>query len=703
MNSIKVALIGCGAAAMRYYVPAFKKHKQLLAGLHLIDVDRKNAEIVRKALGGGQIGTSYEDVLSKVGGAIILLPNHIHHKVAMDCLNAGLHVLCEKPLAVLPEHASEMVDAAERNNVLLCVNNTRRMFPNFITVKQILQSGELGRPTEIEYIEGNTFGWQSSTGFYVNPRISSKGILLDLGSHVMDTICWWLGGKPDIKSCIDDSYGGPESVVKLKAMKNDCILKVTLNRLCELSNTFKVVCEKGIITGRIFDWKSITVKDFQGKVVKKKLKCPVKNYPGFVVPVVENFFDAVAGKQSPLVSGKDVFESIEFIHECYNQRKRFALSWDRNIEFPFSESKNGIEDSKEKKILVTGATGFVGGRVVEMLHLAGYEHYKVVAGIRQWGSAARLGRFPVDIVTMDLMEKDQIAKGLEGVTHVIHCAKGTPEATVEGTRNLLDISLQKGIHHFIHISTAEVYGNASGLVDESCLFQYTGNAYNKMKIDAEKVCWEYVDKGFPITIFRPSIIYGPYSNSWILRFASLMLSGEWGIYENYGEGICNLIYIDDFVKSIISVLDNKAFMGKAFNLNGPEIITWNEYFKKLNEKMDLPPLKRIYAKKADMITYTLEPVRILGGFVKKHFFKPVKILAESSTIVDCMLRKVEHQVKAKPAADELKLFAKNVVYSDSSIKSFLTRPPCTSVMRGIKYSVDFLRYLEKIDNRQGLN
>lgn len=695
MKHSKVALIGCGAAALRYYVPAFKKHKDLLDGLCLVDTDRKNAEIIQKELGGGQISGRYQEVLSRVDGAIILLPNHLHHAVVMDCLNAGVHVLCEKPLVDLPEHAREMINTAEKNGVALCVNNTRRMFPTFRTVNEAIHAGEFGRVMEIEYIEGNTFGWPSATGFYVNPKVSSKGILLDLGAHAIDTLCWWVGGKPDLDEFLDDSYDGPESVVKIRARKDGCRIKVTLNRLCELDNTYKIVCEKGTIEGGIFDWKRFTVMDTAGRVVERKLKCPSRNYPGFVFPIIDNFIDVLSGAQSPLVTGKDVLPSIDFIHECYEKRKSFDFSWDKTIDMT-ATAREKHDPMKERKILVTGATGFIGGRIVEMVHLSENRQYKVVAGIRQWASAARLGRLPVDIVTMDLMDRNQIDRALEDITHIIHCAKGTPEATVEGTRNLLEISMKKGIQHFIHLSTAEVYGDATGVVDESFPFHYTGNAYNRMKIDAEKACWEYQGKGLPITIFRPSIVYGPYSTNWCLRFASMFLAGEWGIYEKYGEGKCNLVFIDDLVQTIIHALDEETVYGKALNINGPETITWNEYFVRLNDGMGLPALRKIQSKSADMATYAMEPVRIMGGFVKKHLLKPVKLLAESIDIVDAMMRKVEHKVKITPGSEELRLFAKNVIYSDALARELLSYCPETQLDQGMKESIDWLRFMGKL-------
>ncbi len=692
MNSVRIALIGCGAAALRYYVPAFQKYRKHLKELYLVDIDTDNAEQVRSSLGWGDIRNEYRDVLPDVDGAIILLPNHLHHGVAMKCLNAGVNVLCEKPLAVDPEQAREMVETAEKNNVALCVNNTRRTFPNFLAVKEMIQSGELGRLQEIEYIEGSTFGWPSSTGFYVNPKVSSKGILLDLGSHVIDTLCWWIGGKPDFEEIRDDSYGGPESVVKIRAACDGCGIRITLNRLCELQNTFRVVGERGAMEGGIFNWKQVSFKKNTGNVEVKKLRSPAKNYPGFVIPIVDNFIAVINGLQSPLVSGKDVLPSIDFIHECYERRKHFDFPWDKDVELPPSPGKKRGR-GKDRRILVTGATGFIGGRLVELAHLARDKEYRVVAGIRQWSSAARLGRLPVEIVNIDLMDRSQIEKALDNITHIIHCAKGTPEATVDGTRNLLEIARNKGIEHLIHLSTADVYGTATGMIDESCAFQYTGNAYNRMKIDAEKVCREYMDKGLPITVFRPSIVYGPYSNNWCLRFASLMLAREWGIYETYGEGKCNLVYIDDLVKTLLGALDNEEAFGKTLNLNGPEIITWNDYFRRLNAGMGLPPLKTIQSKDADLATYAMAPVRVLGGFVKKHFLKPVKMLAENSDVVDALLRKLEHQVKGRPTTDELKLYSRNATYSDALARSLLPYCPDTKIEQGMKASVDWLRYM----------
>lgn len=692
MRIPKIAIIGCGAAARRYYVPALRRYQGLKDNLYLVDTDRDGAEETRAELEGGMVREDFHDVLHDIRGAVILLPNHLHHPVAMECLGAGVSVLCEKPLAVLPEHAREMVRKAREQGAALCVNNTRRMFPSFREVREIIASGRLGRLKGIEYVEGNVFGWPSATGFAVDPKVSSRGVLMDLGAHVIDTICWWLGAKPVLEEMRDDSYGGPESMVRIRAHKDGCTLNITLSRLSDLGNRYRVTGDRGRVSGRIFDWKRVCLEDSGGTMSEHKLASVSRNYPGFVAPIVENFLQVLQGSAKPLVSGSDVLDSIEFIHECYGRRSRLDLPWDKKVWIGPSSAR-GSQARQPGKILVTGATGFIGGRIVEMAHLDPEARYPVRAGVHQWSSAARLGRFPVETAVLDLTDPARTERALEGITHVVHCAKGTPEVTVQGTRNLLDASLKKGISHFIHLSTADVYGDAGGVVDENSPYRYTGNPYNRMKIDSEKVCWEYREKGLPITIFRPSIVYGPFSASWSLRFAAMFLAGEGGVYEGYGEGRCNLVYVDDLARTILGALDFADAKGKVFNINGPEVLTWNEYFMRFNAALGLPPLKVIRAKRAGAATWAITPVRTMGGIVKKHFIKPVKMLAERVDAVDALMRVVEHRVKITPSPDELRLFAKDALYSDARARSTLSCCPDTGIDQGLADTREWVRYL----------
>lgn len=692
MNIPTLAVVGCGAVAQRYYAPVLKKYPEIVHRLILVDRDMGAAEAFRKGAGGGRIGSDHRDILGEADGALILVPHHLHHPVSMDFLNAGVPVLCEKPLALTPGDAGEMITAAEAAQAALCMNNTRRMFPSLREVRRMIAAGELGRIRKITYCEGSPFGWPSATGFYVNPALTDRGVLLDLGAHVMDTICWWCGGKPELKEFTDDSRGGPESVARVRAEMDGAEIHVVLNRLCELSNTFSVEGEKAAVTGRINSWKQVEVHPVGGCARTVSTPSRMKTYPAFVAPVLENFIRVVQGDEQPLVSGRDVLASVELIHECYEHRKPVVCAWEKG--FDLSRAAPRVEVVKEdRRVLVTGATGFIGGRVVELLHGQGSGGWSVKAGMRQWASAARLGRTRVSIAVMDLLDREQVNRALAGVTDVVHCAKGTPEATVEGTRNLLDAALAQGVRHVVHLSTAEVYGEAGGIVDETRPVRYTGNEYNRMKIDAEKVCGLYQEKGLPITIFRPSIVYGPFSPAWSLRFAALFLAGEWGAYEGYGEGTCNLVYVDDLVKTLLLSLGFSEAFGKAFNVNGPEVLSWNRYFALLNRGLGLPPLRVVGRGRVEASTLALGPVRSLGGFVKKHFLKPVKKAAETFDFLDAAMRKAEHAVKTTPSQDELRLFSRQVIYDDALARSTLPFCPETNVEEGIEHTLEWLRYL----------
>ena len=680
MEKPNIALIGCGAAAKRYYVPAIKNNLDKIGNLYLVDRDTMQAEQVRLEMQKGEVIDDYKKIIGKANGAVIVLPNSMHFPVAMELMKSKIHILCEKPLSETGTEVEEMIRTAEQANVSLCVNNTRRMLPNVNKIKELIEKGEIGKIRRIEITEGNTFAWPSATGFYVDPRVSNKGILADLGSHILDLICWWMGGKAEKVEYSDDSFGGPESVASVKATVNGADVYVFLNRLCDLDNKFQIVGEKGAIEGTIIDWTNLKVISASGKTNKYKLKTSAKTYPEFVLPIVDNFVNVLLGKEKPLVSGADVLHSIEFMEECYRHRKR--------LENPYYDSIS-LKPTSRGKVLVTGATGFIGGRIVEMLHMS--KEKELRAGIRQWSNAARLGRFPVEIAKMDLMNEIEIEKAMDGVDYIIHCAKGPGETNVKGTENLLKIASKKSLKRFVHLSTAEIYGFVSGNIDETAPFQYTGNDYNRTKIDAEKVCWTHIQAGVPVTIVRPAIVYGPFSNNWSVRFAKMFIAGSGRTYEKIGDGKCNLIYVDDLVGAILLMLDHENAVGQAFNINGSDVLTWNQYFTKYNVSMGLPPLKHLSYNEARIRTLGMQPVRTVGRIVKDHFMAQAKKLGDSFDVAKVLMKGTESTLKTVPSPEDLEMYSRGAIFTNSKAKELLKYTPATTIQEGINSTVTWLK------------
>jgi nucleoside-diphosphate-sugar epimerase len=351
----------------------------------------------------------------------------------------------------------------------------------------------------------------------------------------------------------------------------------------------------------------------------------------------------------------------------------------------------------EEKILVTGAGGFIGGWLAETLFLSGSA--RVRAGVHSWMGAARPARFPMEIILCDILNTNQIADALNGVSHVIHCAKGpSEESIILGTRNMLEGSIKQGVKRFIYISTTEVYGNPSGIIDESFPCHKTGDVYGDSKLMAENVCWEYYAKGLPVTVIRPPIVYGPFSKTWTVNIAQKLQSGTWGIFKNYGEGICNLIYISDLITGILMVMRFEHAMGEVFNLNGPEDLTWNEYFEKYNAALDLTKLKLIEPSKASLRAAINEPIRGSAKYLRDHFGTPIKKVAAQIEPAKQAMKFVEQKMKTSPRPSDFSLFNCKGQYLANKAREVLGFQPQFNLEAGLKMTIPWMRQMGYINH-----
>ena len=345
--------------------------------------------------------------------------------------------------------------------------------------------------------------------------------------------------------------------------------------------------------------------------------------------------------------------------------------------------------ASNETILVTGAGGFIGGWIAETLYLNKTAHVR--AGIRSWSSAVRLARFPLQIVLCDMMDKESIARSMSGSNYVINCVAGSSEAIIEGTANLLEVALGQKVERFVHLSTTEVYGNVGGKINETFPFQYTGNPYGDAKIEAEKLCWEYYHKGLPVTIIRPSIVYGPFSRDWSVGFAQRLQSGNWRIFNGFGEGICNLIYVADLVAGILLAVRNDCAVGEAFNLAGPETMSWNQYFRKFNAALDLPELRVIDPAKARLRARIMDPIRSFGKFVLMHFRAPLKKMSQEHRWARELMQYADKSMKTSPRSVELSLYNRDAEYLNTKACNTLGFEPRYGIDRGLELTVEWLK------------
>lgn len=323
----RIAVIGCGAIARSSHLPALVRHPDLVANLVLVDRNLTRAKEVAAEFGIQRAVEDYADVLDDTDGVIVTVPHHLHYQISMDCLRARKHVLCEKPLAESPREAREMIAAAEAASVTLSVNHIRRLYPATRRIQQLVQEGAIGRLRRITFEWGEKFDWPAASGFYFGVGGAPHGVLLDKGPHVLDLICWWLGGKPDVVASRDDSFGGGEAMMSLTLERNGCTAQVEMSFLSRYSNRYSLEGDQGRIEGALFEFRTFDLISRGGRRRRIRLDSPARSMDGFGPIMIDNFLGVIRGSERPLVPATAVLESVELIDECYARRQRYDMPW----------------------------------------------------------------------------------------------------------------------------------------------------------------------------------------------------------------------------------------------------------------------------------------------------------------------------------------------------------------------------------------
>ncbi|PAV28320.1 oxidoreductase [Virgibacillus profundi] len=192
MNKIKVAVIGCGTISdnhMESYV-----NNELTEIKYLIDISQESAVEKAQKYGVTHTETDFKKILDdkEVEVVSICTPNNTHAPIAIECLNAGKHVLCEKPAGINMKQVSEMKAAAERNNRILNIGVVNRYNTAVNKIKQIIDNGELGKVYHVYCSFRSHRSIPGLGGPFTTKDIAGGGVLIDWGVHFLDLIFYSL-------------------------------------------------------------------------------------------------------------------------------------------------------------------------------------------------------------------------------------------------------------------------------------------------------------------------------------------------------------------------------------------------------------------------------------------------------------------------------------------------------------------------------
>lgn len=338
--------------------------------------------------------------------------------------------------------------------------------------------------------------------------------------------------------------------------------------------------------------------------------------------------------------------------------------------------------SADRRVMVTGAGGFIGGRVVEIMHLL--DGWSPRAGLRVWSNGARVGRMPIELVQCDIMEPKQVQAAIEGVDAVVHCAVGPREVIVEGTRNLLEASRAKGLSRFVHLSTVDVYGETTGSVTEEHPLRVTSKEYGDSKIEAEELCREFRDLGLPVVVLRPTIVYGPFCGEWVVNYVDRLAAGRWPVPRDDAVGTCNLVYVDDLVAAILEALTRDRAVGEAFNVNGPqENLSWNDYFSALASSAGITRIDSPGFSRSRLEAALMSPIRKTARVTLDRFEEPILQIYKSSRTMRSAMKKLEAVVRRTPTPNEFTYYSREITYGCEKARRILGYRPEVPLEEGI--------------------
>lgn len=543
-----------------------------------MDRDLGRANALGQAFGVASVCVDAGELDAKdVDAALVATPPGRHADVGALLLERGVSVLCEKPLARSAADGATMVAAAARSGAVLAAAHSRRFHANLVSLKVLADLGALGTLRRVIVRDGHPFAWPTRTG-YMFRGDTACGVLLENGIHVLDTLLWLLGEDADVLRYSDDARGGVESHAAATLRFGETLADVMVSRLVELPNTLRLEGDLGWAEMPLYDGSPLRLHLPEGKVgsvlgpLDVSSDAPQDN-PFVMARQLEDFAMAVAGRGTPRATGEDGLRAVALAERCYAQRPVPTVS---------ARPASAEGTVAGLRVLITGATGFIGGALVDRLVEGGAD---VRALVREPGRAAALSRTTAEMAIGDVTRPETLGPACAGREVVVHCAAalgGHPttmnHVNVEGTRLVMEAAAVAGVRRVVHVSTLAVHGSRfpGGLEPDGPLAPDTD--YGRSKLAAERAARDIAARaGVELVIVRPTIVYGPGSSWWTmdpierLRGGTLVMAGA-------GDGAANVVYVDDLVWALIRATLADDVDGHAYLVSGEERVRWSDFY-----------------------------------------------------------------------------------------------------------------------------
>ncbi|MCM3739733.1 Gfo/Idh/MocA family oxidoreductase [Oceanobacillus luteolus] len=326
MTKLRIAVIGCGSIA---------KHRHLVEHANnpnvdivaVCDIVEERAQAAAEQYGAVAY-TDYEELLAteNIDAVSVCLPNYLHAPVSIAALNAGCHVLCEKPMATSREEADQMIEAAKKNGKKLMIAHNQRFVSSHQKAKELIENGDAGKIYSFRttFGHGGPENWSAdgANSWFFNKEQAFIGAMGDLGVHKADLIRYVLNDEfVEVAAFVETAAKentdvDDQAVVILKSARGVIgTLTASWAFNAKEDNSTVIYGEKAILRLEDDPDYSLIVEYTNGEVVKYKLSGIQSNEEGgqTTTHVIDHFIDSILNDTEPLINGEEGKKSLEVI------------------------------------------------------------------------------------------------------------------------------------------------------------------------------------------------------------------------------------------------------------------------------------------------------------------------------------------------------------------------------------------------------
>jgi predicted dehydrogenase/nucleoside-diphosphate-sugar epimerase len=617
-TTLRVGIVGAGYIS-DYHIKAIIKQ----SNTEFIAICDLNEEIAKKAVAEHtdvKVYTDLQKMLDEQSLDVVhvLTQPDSHFNLASVIINAGCHVLLEKPVTVNSAQAQELKSLAESNNVKLAINHNFLFSRPFNDLKSVIESGQLGPLKSVRVVWKKVLQQVNYGPWNLWMLREPHNILFETGSHsfseLLSVVCepkslnvkvsrekvlpsgstfyrrWNVTGRAeDVSIQIETSFdqGYEQHYIEVEGMfgvakadiENDVFTTELPTGLTYDAERLNVNAKAGL---------SIVKQAFRtylsyglSKFSKSASGAP---YETSMLNGIQNCYDLILGNR--ITRGVTIEFAIEIAKLAEKVKSKMPKKVESKVAFPqIPPTVN--KPNANCKILIIGASGFIGKKLLEKL-------------IEQNKSVRAMVRNPSALVGLTLNDSSEILIGdfrnselmesaLSGIETVYHLAvahsnslTGYLKADSEPTIKLAELCIQKRVKRFIYTGTIDslYLGPGAGVIKDndgvdSKITRRNNYAHSKA-ITESKLNKLSKEQGFPLVVIRPAIVLGkggPINHVGVANWFGLGRCDFWG----NGNNNLPLVLAEDVVAGLIAAEQAEGIIGKTYNLSAESCISARDY------------------------------------------------------------------------------------------------------------------------------